>query len=240
MNPETEPTPELHPRIVELGLGQRMTKDIINELPLAKYESTTTVVTSPDEVDEAVEKLAAEPVLGFDTETRPAFKKGQRVLPSVLQVGGDGFVYVFMLKKTSMPPSLLRLLENRSVIKTGVAIQYDIRMLKEVEMFSAGGFLDLGDLARAWDIPNHGLRQLAAQLLGIRISKGAQRSNWDRYPLDGKQVEYATTDAWISREIYFQFKERDLMNPPPKPPKPPKKEKSRRREKDSQPASPTS
>lgn len=230
MNSESAITPELHPRIVELGLAQRMTRDVINDLPLVRYESRTQVIDSPDDVDAAVNELAKEDVLGFDTETRPAFKKGQRFLPSVLQLGGDGYVYVFMLKKTGLPPSLIQLLENRKVIKTGVAIHYDVRMLKECQQFHAGGFLDLGDLARAWDIPNHGLRQLAAQLLDIRISKGSQRSNWDRYPLDDKQVEYAATDAWISREIYFQFKERDLMNPPPKPPKPPKATQSEKEE----------
>ena len=224
---EPATTPEPHPRIVELGLAQRMTRDLINHLPLVCYQSRTQVIDTPDKVDQAVEELAREQVLGFDTETRPAFKKGQRFLPSVLQLAGDGYVYVFMLKKTGLPASLIHLLENRQVIKTGVAIHYDVRMLKECEMFQAGGFLDLGDLARAWDIPNHGLRQLAAQLLGIRISKGSQRSNWDRYPLDDKQVEYAATDAWISREIYFQFKERDLMTPPPKPPKAEAKKKTR-------------
>lgn len=228
MNPDPAPTSEAHPRIVELGLGQRMTRDVINDLPLIRYESRTYVIDSPKDVEQAVGELAKEKVLGFDTETRPAFKKGQRFLPSVLQLGGDGYVYVMMLKKTGLPPSLVRLLEDRKVIKTGVAIHYDVRMLKECQMFRAGGFLDLGDLARAWGIPNHGLRQLAAQLLGVRISKGSQRSNWDRYPLDEKQVEYAATDAWISREIYFQFKQRDLMNPPPKPPKP--KKTSRKKE----------
>lgn len=225
MNSESATEPELHPRIVELGPGHRMTREAINDLPLAKYESATTVVSTPEDVAAAVEKLSTQDVLGFDTETRPAFKKGQRFLPSVLQLGGDGFVYLFMLKNTGLPAELIDLLENRKILKTGVAIQYDIRMLKEHQMFHAGGFLDLGDLARAWDIPNHGLRQLAALLLEIRISKGSQRSNWGKCPLDEKQVEYAATDAWISREIYYQFKERDLLNPPPKPPKPPKKEK---------------
>lgn len=197
-----------------------MTKDRVNQLDIQTFDGPITVISDPNEVDAAVAELRREPVLGFDTETQPAFRKGESYSPSVLQLGGEGFVYLFMLMKTGLPKSLIDLLEDPSLIKTGVAIEYDVKTLKDHGDFTPGGFVDVGDLARAWGIPNHGLRQLAAQFMGIRISKSSQRSNWGRYPLSEKQVGYAATDAWISLEIYKHFKRLDLLHPPKRKPAP--------------------
>ena len=54
------------------------------------------------------------------------------------------------------------------------------------------------------------MRALAGLLLGGRISKAAQVSNWARKELDNKQIRYAATDAWVSRELYLKaIAERD-------------------------------
>lgn len=214
-----------HPKVVELGLDQRMTREEIALLPIQAYEGPVELVQTPEAADAAAARLMQDKVLGFDTETRPTFQKGQYYPPALIQLGGAREVCVFQLKKTGLTPGLKVLLESSRVIKTGVSMAYDVKTLKDHGEFDAAGFVDIGDVARAWGIPNHGLRPLAAQFLQIRISKSSQRSNWDSDPLKPKQIIYAATDAWISYEIYKHFERLDLLNPPPLPPPKEKKKK---------------
>ena len=65
--------------------------------------------------------------------------------------------------------------------------------------------VDLAALARARGIKAQGLRSLAASLLGFRISKSAQCSNWERDELSPQQIRYAATDAWVGRELYARL-----------------------------------
>jgi ribonuclease D len=67
--------------------------------------------------------------------------------------------------------------------------------------------MDLGNIAKKAGIKNHGLRGLAAVLLGLRISKGAQTTNWARDVLTRQQIQYAATDAWVGRKLYLSLEQ---------------------------------
>lgn len=181
----------------------RVSSEEINELPRGQYQGNVVLVTSDEAMLEALPILQREPVLGFDTETRPAFRKGQSYLPSLLQLGGADAVYIFQLKKIKELDRLFTVLENPNVQKVGVAMDFDIRKLKEIQEFSPQGFVDLEALTDSVGIENNGLRKLTAIVLGFRISKGSQRSNWANENLTDKQIAYAATDAWVSREMYY-------------------------------------
>ncbi|MEM7391086.1 MAG: 3'-5' exonuclease [Verrucomicrobiota bacterium] len=189
------------------GFTRKMTREEIAELPIRKYSGPIHVVQTPENVVKAVEELSREEVIGFDTESRPAFKKEQKFLPSLIQLGGSRSVYIFQLEHVPLGEPLLGLLSNPGIIKTGVALGLDISQLNELAPFEAAGFIDLGDQAKASGIQNHGLRGLAGVLLGFRISKQAQRSNWSMKTLKRNQIDYAATDAWVGRELYYKFKE---------------------------------
>jgi len=183
----------------------RLDKEQINLLPMRRYEGTSRVVQTADELAVAVAELERETVLGFDTETRPAFRPGEHYPPSVLQLGGEKTVYLFMLKRLGLPPPLLGLLTNPEIIKAGVSLAYDLAELRKLTDFEPEGFVDLGDVAKKLGVQNHGLRGLAAALLGFRISKSSQTSNWDRGDLQPAQITYAATDAWVGRELYLEL-----------------------------------
>lgn len=183
----------------------KISKEAINELPLAGWGGPTHVITTPEEVLHVVPLLAREAVLGFDTETRPAFKKGQQFLPSLLQLAGTDMVVLFRLATTGLPGVLLELLSNPAVIKSGAAPADDLASLQKIADFTPAGFIDLAKLARECGLHNHGLRGLAAVVCGIRISKSARTTNWAQPQLTPKQIRYAATDAWISRELYLQL-----------------------------------
>ena len=187
------------------GFAQRMTKEEINACPLRRWEGVTHVVRTAAELSRAVRSLAAETILGFDTETRPAYHKGESYLPSLLQLAGENEVYIFQLKHLGLPGPLREILANPTVVKAGVALAYDLQELHHLGHFKPAGFVDLGNLAKQAEIKNHGLRGLAAVLLGFRIAKGAQTSNWSRDILAPAQIQYAATDAWVGRELYLRL-----------------------------------
>ena len=183
-------------------LPATISKAEINEIPLVRFTERVHLVTTSAAVQLAVRKLSQEEVLGFDTESRPAFKKGQSFPVSLLQLAGSEGTYLFQLNRIGSLAPLLPLLENPHVLKAGVALHDDVRRLRELTPFEAGGFVEVSDLTRELGIENTGLRPLAALLLGFRISKNAQLTNWAKSRLNRKQVIYAATDAWVSRELY--------------------------------------
>jgi ribonuclease D len=196
-----------------LGFDRRMTKDEINSLPIKGYEGKIVVVKTGDELGKALDALKHETILGFDTETRPNFKKGQNNLPSLIQLAAEETVYIFQLQHIGFPVKLRKVLADKTIIKTGVAIDQDLLQLQRLGPFSEGGFFGLARIAKNAGIKNHGLRGLAAVLLNFRISKGAQRSNWGSETLSNKQIKYAATDAWVGREIFLRLKEMGVIDP---------------------------
>ncbi len=192
---------------------ERINKAEINLLPIHSYDGPVSVVRDQDGLTKALKVLAAERVLGFDTETRPAFKKGERHAPAVLQLAGAFGVFVFQLTVLGFPEQLREVLADTERIKAGVALDHDVRMLQELETFEPAGFIDLGTLAKNAGLKNFGLRGLAAALLSVRISKKVRLSNWAVKRLTPDQINYAATDAWISRELYLRFKKAGLADP---------------------------
>jgi ribonuclease D len=183
----------------------RIDKEEINQLPLGRWEGPVYLVRSSEEVEAAVERLACADLLGFDTETRPAFRKGQKYHPSLLQLATKEDVFVFQLRQTGLPIPLLAVLGDQKIVKAGVALNFDLRSLQELKPFQPGGFVELAQMAKRCGIRNHGLRGLAAVVCGIRISKSARTTNWANPDLTAQQIQYAATDAWIGREIYLRL-----------------------------------
>jgi ribonuclease D len=158
-------------------------------------------------------KLSKQRVLGFDIECKPNFKKGPNSPPALIQLATSDQAFIFRLYPVMKLGPLVQILENPNIIKTGVAIKDDIHNLQKIESFTAGGFEDLAKLAQSLKIEQTGLRNLTAIFFKQRLSKSAQLSNWQKRPLSPSQINYAATDAWISRELYLIMKARlDLFD----------------------------
>ena len=190
---------------VRPGFDRRMTKEEINNCPIRKWNGPVHIIRSSERMINAVEQLSRETILGFDTETRPAFNKGQKYLPSLLQLAGENSVYLFQLKHLGLQEPLIKILADPAVIKAGVSLAHDLRELKKLTPFAQAGFVGLGKMSKEKGIKNHGLRGLAAVVLGLRISKSAQTTNWAKDELTQSQMRYAATDAWVGRELYLQL-----------------------------------
>ena len=174
-------------------------------MPLKYFEGDIKIVRTEKELKNACDILKEECILGFDTETRPSFKKGQFFLPSLIQLAGIKSVFIFQLKKCGFNERLIKILSDPTLIKCGVAVGQDIKDLQKMTFFEPNGFIDLGEVAQERNLKNYGLRNLTALLLKFRISKSSRTTNWSVNDLSIKQMEYAATDAWVSREIYFKL-----------------------------------
>lgn len=182
-----------------------LSKEEINQLPIRAYSGEICLIRSEEEMDRALNLLWKEKVLGFDTETRPVFTRGKSGNPALLQLGGESCVFLFQLNRVPFGEPLADLLADPHIIKTGVAVRDDMRALARLHEFTPGGAVDLAHLAKARGVQAQGLRSLAAALLGFRVSKSAQCSNWEKEELSPRQLLYAATDAWVGRELYFKL-----------------------------------
>jgi ribonuclease D len=187
-----------------------ITRDAINLLPVRRYEGKIVLVAGAQDAAAAAEDFARERVVGFDTETRPAFQVGQKYPPALAQVATGRAVYLFPLQKTDFAGVLRALMESRT-LKAGVGIGDDLKSLREVFPFEIQNSCDLGAAARSHGIERSGVRALAALFLGFRVPKGTKTSNWAARQLSPQQVAYAATDAWACRELYLKFEQMQLV-----------------------------
>jgi ribonuclease D len=192
-------------------MKSHITKAEINQLPMGRYEGPVHLIRTPEEAEEAAAKLQKETLLGFDTETRPAFRAGESYLPSLLQLATETDVYLFQLKQTGMTEGILNLLANEQIVKAGVSIRDDLKDLRQLADFEPAGFVELASCAKKAGIKNLGLRSMGALLLNFRISKREQVSNWARSELTPSQLNYAATDAWLGRELYLHLEKLGLI-----------------------------
>lgn len=181
---------------------ESITKEELSDLPLRWFNGEIVVVDSERKIKQAVDALSAQPVIGFDTETKPSFKKGVINKVALLQLSTKNVAFLFRLNRIGLPDEICKILANPKIIKPGVAIHDDIKALIQLKNFAPGGFVELQDNARDLGIQNFSLKKLAAITCGFRISKGQQLSNWETDELTEAQKIYAATDAWAALEIF--------------------------------------
>ncbi len=184
---------------------ESITKEELVELPLKWFEGEIVVVDNERKLREAVDFLSQQPVLGFDTETKPAFKKGVFNRVALLQLSTKERAYLIRTNRIGLPEEICSILADPEIIKPGVAIRDDIKGLQIWRKFNPAGFVELQDSAQELGIQNFSLKKLTAIACGFRISKGQQLTNWEADVLTEKQQRYAATDAWTSLEIYENF-----------------------------------
>ena len=176
----------------------------IEGMPLGSFPGRIHVIDRNGiEFVKAVAYLRAQKVIGFDTETRPVFSPGQHHNPvALLQLSGPGHAYLF---RVGMRKLLCGLMSNPHIVKVGAAVHDDVRGLQHYRKFDAKGFVDLQKIAYEWGIRDKSVKKLAANILGVRISKSQQLSNWEAEELSAGQQMYAATDAWVCREMYLKL-----------------------------------
>lgn len=174
----------------------------INELPLGAFEGKVNTIDQEDQLEKAFAEINRHSVVGFDTETKPVFVSGQYNKVSLVQIALPEKVFLVRLNTVGMASQLIHFFENASILKAGVALRDDIKALQKLKHFKPGGFFELAELAKQSGLQVESVKKLTALLLGFRISKSAQTSNWEAAVFNEKQISYAATDAWVCLNIY--------------------------------------
>lgn len=189
-----------------------ISNDDVSLLPRKEFAGRVLVVDSEDSMAQALDVLRGERVLGYDTETRPAFKKGLVYDMALLQLSTADTAVLWRLQKVEMPRELIEILQSKEVLKVGAAIRDDIRGMQRMKRFRAEGFLDLQQIVGQYGIQEISVRKMAALVLGIKVSKAQRLSNWEAVSLTDAQQDYAAMDAWVCREIYIELQKYDGKN----------------------------
>lgn len=189
-----------------------ISKQQLAALPAANFSGVITVVDDPDSVENAVARLRESDLIGFDTETRPSFKKGQTYHVSLLQLSSDTECFLFRLNKIGMPDPLKSLLEDANMQKIGLSIHDDFRNLHKKFEFNPDGFTDLQQFVTKWNISDKSLSKIFGILFGRRISKSQRLSNWEAEQLSEAQQNYAALDALACVKIFRHLKA-GMFNP---------------------------
>ncbi len=166
------------------------------------FDGKIHLILSDENLKAVAEELRSVRELGFDTETRPSFKSGDVFKVALLQLATDDNAYLIRLHHLRDFRLFAEIFENNEVLKVGVAIRDDIKQLQKLFPFAPQNFVELQDLAKAKGLKNFGLRGMADEIMGARLSKRAKTSNWEAQTLTEQQIKYAATDAWIGLELF--------------------------------------
>jgi len=180
----------------------KISNELTAQLPAIEFRGQIRIIEHERDIAEACRYLETQPLVGFDTETRPSFRPGVVYRVSLLQLSSPERCYLFRLNKIPLAKPILRLLENRDLLKIGADVAGDLRSLRRIRHFRDAGFVDLQQIAPEWGIEEKSLRKLSAIVLGQRVSKAQRLSNWEAATLTAKQMLYAATDAWVCTRIY--------------------------------------
>ena len=181
---------------------QTITKEEISTLPVEEFAGRIIVIQTKAEADKAVEYLMKYDLVGFDTETRPSFKKGQYYKVSLIQISTDDTCFLFRLNYIGFPESLKQFVSSPEVTKIGLSLRDDFGALRKRSSVEPGNFIDLQSIVGSYGIDAASLQKIYAILFKKKISKGQRLSNWEADVLTEPQKKYAAVDAWACLTIY--------------------------------------
>lgn len=185
----------------------KFNKQLMTTLPKVSFPGRIQMVMSEDVAERAVDYLLSQPILGFDTETKPSFKKGQMHKVCLLQVSTTDQCFLFRLNHMGMPDCIVRLLSDTQVLKIGLSWHDDLSQLRKRRNFTPGSFVELQKFAREFGIEDQSLQKLYANVFGEKISKSQRMSNWEADSLSEPQKQYAAIDAWACVRIYQELQQ---------------------------------
>ena len=187
--------------------NETITPKEMESLEFASFPGKIYVIDSVGaEFNRAIAYLRSQKIIGFDTETRPTFSQDQpRYGVALLQLSGPDKAFLFRINKIGMHRRLCNLMASEKIIKVGAAIHDDIKGLQKKRDFVPAAFVDLQRIVCEWGIRDKSVKKMAAIILGFRVSKTQQLSNWEADRLSESQARYAATDAWVCREMYLKL-----------------------------------
>ena len=181
----------------------KIQKDLIHEMPIVQFPGPIYVIDSMLNVRAAIATLRKHKIVGFDTETRPSFKKGRMHSIALVQLSTKEEAFLFRVNKIGMPAALADLLSYEIIMKVGLSVHDDFNQLhRSFPGLKPQGFVDIQDEVKKYKIADISLQKVYAILFGKKISKSQQLTNWEAEQLDKGQCSYAAIDALACIHIH--------------------------------------
>jgi Ribonuclease D len=196
-----------------MRFAKKITSEELDAMEIAAFAGDIKVISTQNEdFEEAIEYLSSQHFIGFDTETKPCFiPKVPRNRMAILQLATHERAFIFRLQQLGVPNKLAELMSNPFVMKIGAAVHDDIKGLQGYTQFTPKGFIDMQKLCDEFGIEEKSVRKMAAIILGVRVSKSQQLSNWESSQLSDAQLRYASTDAWVCLRMYEELKAKGFI-----------------------------
>lgn len=198
-------------------LASSISKEDLNLLPVETFDGVIELVNTEEDLARVLDLLRNEPVIGFDTETKPAFTKGRRNKVALLQIATLDTCYLIRLNKIGLPAALTDFFNN-SGVKVGLSIKDDFLMLRgRDKKLDPHGFIELQSFVKDYGIADNSLQKIYAIVFGKKLSKAQRLSNWEADELTQGQQMYAALDALACIRIYRELKDHHPYRPVPSP-----------------------
>ena len=193
----------------------KISKETIATLPVESFPGRIVVIDTEESAESAIAHLRREKIIGFDTETRPTFKKGKSNQVALVQLSTHDTCYLFRINRMGFAPALKNLLEDEHLLKVGISLKDDFCMLNRLNdgQFTPANFVELQKFVKKFGIEDQSLQKIYAIVLGKKISKGQRLSNWEADHLSESQQRYAATDAWSCIKIYEALQKGKFISP---------------------------
>ena len=192
-------------------LSHRISKEVLQWLPVASFDGEVVTVDSEDKIPAAVEYLSKQKFIGVDTESRPSFQRGVKYPTALLQMATEDHCFLFRVNKTGLPKGVTEIFANPKIRKIGLAFKDDISGLRRLRDFKPQNCVDLQSVVGKYGILDLGLQKIFAICFGKKISKSQQLTNWENAQLTPEQARYASTDAWATLLIYKELCETEPL-----------------------------
>ncbi len=190
---------------------KKISKEDIQNLPLLAFEGKIHMADDENTLKDVLSLLADHMILGFDTEKKPTFIKGDHNSTALVQLSTTEDAFLFRLNQIGYSKALFDVFSNPKITKIGISLSDDVKELQKIKRFRSANFVDLNTIAKKMGIIHNGVRKLAAIFLNGRISKNQQTSNWENETLTSAQRRYAATDAWVCIKIYDEMLKRGII-----------------------------
>ena len=167
------------------------------------------MVKTDKDAAEALAALSATDVLGFDTESKPTFLKGEvSTGPHLVQLATDEAAYLFQIGAAPAVEVLKAVLESRTILKVGFGLQDDVKRLRAKLGIDALNVLDLSTALRKGERNTLGAKTAVAKFFGQKLQKSKKitTTNWALPRLSEKQILYAADDAHVALKIYRHWR----------------------------------
>ncbi|MDD2278225.1 MAG: 3'-5' exonuclease domain-containing protein 2 [Bacteroidales bacterium] len=184
---------------------ETISNEDLAQLEKAVYHGKIVVVRDEETLNTWLPMLQNDSIVGFDTETKPSFKKGEVNGIALLQLATSKVALLIKIKDVGLPKNLIDFLKNPNILKVGAAIRDDIKLLTKTKRFIPAGFIDLQNMVPNYGITSVSVRKMSGIVLGLKVSKSQQLSNWDLPNLSEAQQQYAAIDAWACQQIYLKL-----------------------------------